>query len=189
MKTLIKVKTKQNIFKLLVLWFIMFFGTIATILLEQEDGKVVPIIALVILIVAGITTCLKSKIFATVIAAIFVLLTFIEFCLNVGYVDDELYVLAIIILPIIGVIFAISINVKGEIEVTDKCVRYEGLVRKNIPIGKVCCVERRMFREIVIHASSGKIYGYMVDNVDELYTVLNNLINEPDSIYSVGEEN
>ena len=73
MKTLIKVKTKQNIFKLLVLWFIMFFGTIATILLEQEDGKVVPIIALVILIVAGITTCLKNKIFATVIAAIFVM--------------------------------------------------------------------------------------------------------------------
>ncbi|MDD7187239.1 MAG: hypothetical protein PUH93_05805, partial [Clostridia bacterium] len=78
------------------------------------------------------------------------------------------------------------------IEVTDKYVGYRQrlfTLKKNIPIDKVCCVERRMFKEIVIHAPSGKIYGYMVDNVDELYTVLNNLINEPDSIYSVGEEN
>lgn len=38
MKTLINVKTKQNVIELLILWFIMFFGTVYAVYLERPRG-------------------------------------------------------------------------------------------------------------------------------------------------------
>lgn len=199
MKTLINVKTKQNAIELLILWFIMFFGTVYAVYLERPHevyyetvtGKYFSlwVIVLILLVIAGILSFFRNKVYATISIAIYIILGFV-LCLDLEYVGE--YFFAIILLPIFGIAFAILLNFNGEIEVTDKCVRYERrffTLRKNIPIGKVCCVERRMFKKIVIHAPSGKIYGYLVDDVDELYTILNNLINESDSINFDDEEN
>lgn len=199
MKTLIRVRTRQNVLAVLILWFIMLFETLYAVYLERPHevhyktvtGKYFPlwVIVLILLVIAGILSFFQNKAYATISIVIYITLSFV-LCLDLEYVGE--YFFAILLLPIFGIAFAIMLNFNGEIEVTDKYVGYRQrlfTLKKNIPIDKVCCVERRMFKEIVIHAPSGKIYGYLVDDVDELYTILNNLINESDPINYDDEEN
>lgn len=199
MKTLIRVRTRQNILAVLILWFIMFFETLYAVYLERPHevyyetvtGKYFSlwVIVLILLVIAGILSFFQNKAYATISTVIYIILSLV-LSLDLKYVGE--YFFAIILLPIFGIAFAIMLNFNGEIEVTDKYVGYRQrlfTLKKNIPIDKVCCVERRIFKEIVIHAPSGKIYGYLVDDVDELYTILNNFINKSDSINFDDEEN
>ena len=194
METLIKVKTRQNVLALISLWIVILLGTIVAVSLEFEfggSGFAVAIIALITIIATGICSFIENKIYAIATAALYALLTVVELLVNVDYIWDELYIFALIILPVLAVIYAILINSEGELEVTDKCVVFKKkcLFRKiNIPVEKICCVQRGIFKSLEINAPSGKINAYGVEEIDEVYTTLCNLINDVSS-NSVAEEN
>lgn len=193
MKKLIEVETKSNVKVLTLLWVLEFVGCIVAVILEANQGlfKALAIVNLICIIFFGILSFAKQRLFANIAMVLFTVMSLIEFCVNIAYISYNPGIIALLLLPILGVVSIVVGNNYGKITVTDKGVVFEQTIgddkvlrAANIPIEKLCFVKRGLFKSIIIAAPSGRIFAYRIKEIEELYDILCKLANKDEDIKS-----
>lgn len=193
MKKLIEVEAKSNVIVLTLLWVLEFVGCIVAVILEANQGlfKALAIVNLICVLFFGILFFVKQRLFANIAMVLFTVMSLIEFCVNIAYISYNPGIIALLLLPILGVVSIVVGNNYGKITVTDKGVVFEQTIgddkvlrAANIPIEKVCFVKRGLFKSIIIAAPSGRICAYSIKEIDELYDILCKLANKDEDIKS-----
>ena len=194
MKKLLEVETKNNVALLVLLWVVEFLGCVVATILEANIGLYVAlaIVNLICVICFGIFSFARKMILASVAMGLFCVTSLLEFCINIEYISDNPSVLALLLLPILGVISLFVVNNCGKITMTDKGIIFEQrligdgkfLRTINIPIEKVCFVKKGLFKSIIIAAPSGRICAYHIKEIEELYDILCKFANKDEDIKS-----
>ena len=176
-----------------MLWVLEFVGCIVAVILEANQGlfKALAIVNLICIIFFGILSFVKQRLFANIAMVLFTVMSLIEFCVNIAYISYNPGIIALLLLPILGVVSIVVGNNYGKITVTDKGVVFEQTIgddkvlrAANIPIEKLCFVKRGLFKSIIIAAPSGRICVYRIKEIEELYDILCKLANKDEDIKS-----
>lgn len=193
MKKLIEVESKNNVAVLTLLWVLEFVGCIVAIILEANQGffQALAVVNLICIIFFGIFSFVKQRVLANIAMVIFIVMSFVEFCVNIAYISYNSAIIALLLLPILGVMSFVVYNNYGKLMVTSKEVIFEQTIggekilrAANIPIEKVCFVKRGLFKSIIIAAPSGRICVYRIKEMDKLYDIICKLANKDEDIKS-----